>query len=1279
MKKILLLLVSFWVVVAMGQNLIAPITISLPANPPANTADWATAMPPFMITAQSKLRNGQVPGEVIESRVLVTIKNGGSTICGTYTQQTAPRSNFNTVTKNWSGAAALILLGKDCVLPPGTYELCVQFYNLNPAAGNGVLGEACKTFTIGDTKQQSYSPPQNLVPVDGQVLNEKETTKPIVLRWTPVVPKPKEDIVYKIRLYEFQPGQNKAVVLKSTQPVDILEVKNQTQTTFKLSKRYNGIIWNVEAVGVEKLQGGAPKNYGTSEATSFRSVPSDCTVDIKIDSIKCTPLRDMFGNQIYQVYVSLNNTGPNPLLFNSAVNIANNPYAVTETYYLKYLQSNAFHFPTTATMPASVPIGISSFNTQVSLLSTETKLRLRLHLYDNINISSCNPIDSLPLPNCACNPCKDKLTSFGTGTTTYTNNSISMVSTVTHGPTKVIKVSAQIVDFERLGEYGCLKCTKDSKEFGNYTGGSLNSNGGHIVNGGIGYGKQIQWQFTTPTAVSGFSYDLQMMVPPITEVSCCKDSIKFCIRWSFMDENCVTCDTLICTVVTREYKVPTIIWHPGGYAAQIAKMGEPYVTWYKQESNELPQNFNKQIEGLRKTNSEDLKKLKPGDLEKGMSEIFFSIRNLKSSTSSLWNAIQSSYSAGNINTMCGSGNFEDHILNTNEWSGGYGYISVSTDMLMGTDPILHTYTAGIVPAPGVINAPICNAAASTCAYPICASYSNPIGLPDHSTEPHQSIVSRAYDPILPAGVLNTTSLVGNNYSLRIGNPCYHFGTEYLSKKFLVTGTGIINFMYALVLMGSENTSFWVKVFDNTGNPINGVVYLDGLGLPLKDHYISSATDPFLQHDNSTNSLISYKDWSCATIKLDAFIGQTITVALVTSDCSLGAHWAYAYVDDWCGDCSGSTTGSVAIQPITDSCIKTGTQVCVNYTLPKIGTTIGTGTIKLKFYHSPGTVPVYTLTNTGTLSASGTYCFTIDPSQLPCTNGQGGYDVVAYGDFSITPSGGTAIASTFTSPSPINVNAIEGIKSGYNNDLVCCGTLADHCCDNFVKTIYTTVTVPGPATSGYTNIKFVPTFTAGPKPIKQIRISIINVETNSTNKDCLTCESRANFYGSMSVPQGITGGGKDAIEGMVYPTDPLTMACFPIPCPTWRPGRLSHEVIWGSMSGPGYNLMDGVGDQSTTFNVFVPKKSTLSCCDDTIKICVKYSFTDIDCKTCDTIICYKVINRQTINTYNPVAAVNLLKSEPVLPWLNNFGSLASLAPFYKPEEMRLNKNKRLFTR
>ena len=116
-----------------------------------------------------------------------------------------------------------------------------------------------------------------------------------------------------------------------------------------------------------------------------------------------------------------------------------------------------------------------------------------------------------------------------------------------------------------------------------------------------------------------------------------------------------------------------------------------------------------------------------------------------------------------------------------------------------------------------------------------------------------------------------------------------------------------------------------------------------------------------------------------------------------------------------------------------------------------------------------------------LTTDGTYCFTIDPTRLPCNTGQQGYDVVATGNFTIASS--TVIV---TSPDPVGTTGnVEGVTPGKNNDLLCCGTPAEKCCDNFVKTVTATTTVLGTAATGYTSIKFVPTFKAGPKPIKQI--------------------------------------------------------------------------------------------------------------------------------------------------------------------------------------------------
>jgi hypothetical protein len=181
---------------------------------------------------------------------------------------------------------------------------------------------------------------------------------------------------------------------------------------------------------------------------------------------------------------------------------------------------------------------------------------------------------------------------------------------------------------------------------------------------------------------------------------------------------------------------------------------------------------------------------------------------------------------------------------------------------------------------------------------------------------------------------------------------------------------------------------------------------------------------------------------------------------------------------------------------------------------------------------------------------------------------------------------------------------------------------------------------GNATAGYNAVKFTPTFHAGPKLIKQVRISVVNFETSSSNNECLSCESNTGRYGSMTVPQNFSGGGKDAIEGMVYPTAPIVATCLGCP-PNWN-SLPSSEVTWGSNSGAGYNLIDNIGDQTTSFTVFLPKKIKLSCCDDTIKICIKYSFTDVDCKTCDTIICYKIVNRTTITQ----PAASILKSKKI---------------------------------
>lgn len=1326
MKKLIALLLLLISVQLFAQSYpITGITISLPANPDAMTTNWSTGTSLFIITATAKGVNGRVDVAVESSKILVTIKKSGSKICGAYTSGSAPSASFNALTKVWRGSSALSLLGQECTLPPGEYDLCVQFFGNGPTGLIALSEEKCKAFSIRANEQQNYQAPQAIMPTNGALLNESDILKPITFRWTPVVPKPQEPSTYRLKVWQLMQGQNGTQAMKANQPIITKDVDNLTQAT--VNNLITGpckppylcdFIWNVQALNRDgKPIGG---NNGTSESLIFSSKATEETIAPPTLRLPANSETIATGKQPLFTWLAPTPTPTSGITYKiKIVEIkgdqspenalrTNKPFFEKDSLEILNFQypSSARAFETGRTYAWGVQafnrerktVGSNNGNSEVNVFKIiiidpsvgcfkldTTQYKVVCNGYDaqgkpkykltnliltnigtnngrtglhntpvtnyitptgfivaaltplsatpilpnnSINISFeingatgttasfvvnstiINPTNSnlycdktigvtVDLPNCACNPCKDKQTVFGTDSSNSNNvGQVNMLSTVSHGPNKVIKVTAQIVNFERLGENGCLHCTKDSKEFGNYIGGSLNGNGGIIVKGS--YGKQIQWQFTTPTSISGYSYDLNMMFPPLTEVSCCKDSIKICTKWSFTDENCVTCDTLICKVIVREYKIPPP-FNPNGssvfHAAQMAKLGEPYTSWYNQKATELPKNFIKQVEEVyRKSTFSKGEEIRIEAFTENMKQAFNSIQNLKTTgVDAVWNAIN----ANQLNTQCGNGDFESG-LNTSEWSGAKGTISGTND------PSLGTYSNGFSPTVVGIN------------LVLSSSLNN------------HSLTTLAPDPTIGTG-LQTTS--GSSTSIRIGNTAVSNGSEMITKKFTVNNGGIIKFMYASVFQDpghgpTGNGSFWVKVYDNSGNAITNKVFLEPTSLLPLDHIVANTANPFFQ---TRPSSIVFRDWTCAKIDLSSYIGQTVTVALINTDCSGGLHFGYTYIDNWCGNCEGASTGSINIKPITEPCIDKSPQVCVDYTLPKIGTTTGSGKIKLEFYQNGVLVPGTTLTSP-TLTSGTTFCFTINPAKLPC-NGKG-YDVVATGNFTV---GSTPI--TVTSPDPIG-SPVVGIVPGQNNDLYCCSTPAEICCQNFIKTVTATTSMIGNSTSGYNSIKFVPTFKAGPKPIKKVVISIINFETSSSNKECLTCESNTRNYGSISVPSSpIGGGGKDPIEGMTYPSLPVIYTCLGCP-PTWQTGRLTHEVTWGSNSGLGYDLMDGAGDQSTTFFVHLPKKSTLSCCDDTIKICVKYSFTDIECKTCDTIICYKIINRQNVST---VSSSSLFKN------------------------------------
>ena len=130
MKHFLTCIFLFCLQWANAQNLISNINISMPAQMPASTADWHSNLPPVSITVQVRPdAKRAIPASILESKILVTIKNGDSKVCGSFTPATAPNAGFNSLVKIWRGAEADQLLGLPCVLKPGSYILSVQFFD----------------------------------------------------------------------------------------------------------------------------------------------------------------------------------------------------------------------------------------------------------------------------------------------------------------------------------------------------------------------------------------------------------------------------------------------------------------------------------------------------------------------------------------------------------------------------------------------------------------------------------------------------------------------------------------------------------------------------------------------------------------------------------------------------------------------------------------------------------------------------------------------------------------------------------------------------------------------------------------------------------------------------------------------------------------------------------------------------------------------------------------------------------------------------------------------
>jgi hypothetical protein len=166
-------------------------------------------------------------------------------------------------------------------------------------------------------------------------------------------------------------------------------------------------------------------------------------------------------------------------------------------------------------------------------------------------------------------------------------------------------------------------------------------------------------------------------------------------------------------------------------------------------------------------------------------------------------------------------------------------------------------------------------------------------------EARHRIVNTDYvDPILPGLPINSRT---GTYIARLGNSSTGRNVDKLSYTLTVDECNSdFRFNYMLVLEDPDHSSQEEPYFQFTITDVT-------LGEVVKNvKRVSEDTDPFFigadiaAPGSGVLQPVAFTFWKCEATDLSARMGNTIRIDFIVSDCAVGGHFGYAYIDALCG-------------------------------------------------------------------------------------------------------------------------------------------------------------------------------------------------------------------------------------------------------------------------------------------------------------------------------------------------------------------------------------------
>ncbi|WP_295673532.1 hypothetical protein, partial [uncultured Mucilaginibacter sp.] len=201
---------------------ITGVVILLPSTPDQNTGNWGNMRPQFTITATANSTSRKMDPAVSQSKMLMIITKGGDKVCGAYSINSAPADKFNNWNNVWTGIYAARLLGQGCILPPGDYQLSVQFFGYQNGEIVALSEEKIKAFSISGNGKPTNQQPGEINPGINIQTRPTNPKRPIYPQQTVLNPLTQPDTKpNNIKSPpDKQPGADNAAVTTDTKPTN---------------------------------------------------------------------------------------------------------------------------------------------------------------------------------------------------------------------------------------------------------------------------------------------------------------------------------------------------------------------------------------------------------------------------------------------------------------------------------------------------------------------------------------------------------------------------------------------------------------------------------------------------------------------------------------------------------------------------------------------------------------------------------------------------------------------------------------------------------------------------------------------------------------------------------------------------------------------------------------------------------------------------------------------------------------------------------------------------